>query len=216
MTVREIVLYSFFNSSTTYRVRIALDLKGLDWQHIGVNLRAGEQHTDAYQSVNPAGLVPVLRDGDRTLTQSLAIIDYLDRLQPEPLLIPSDEMLRTRVLEISMFVACEMHPLNNMRVQRYLRDELQLSGPQVQVWVEHWWKTGFQTLEHMLPEREGWCVGAAPTMADCCVVPQVANAMRGGFDLARYPRIRQHFAFCQQHPAFVAAAPNAQPDFVGH
>lgn len=216
MTIREIDLYSFFNSSTSYRVRIALGLKGLDWQHIGVNLRKGEQHAAAYQSVNPAGLVPVLRHGDRTLTQSLAIIDHLDRLQPEPLLIPSDELLRTRVLEISMFVACEMHPLNNMRVQRYLRDELQLSAAQVQAWVEHWWETGFQTLEHMLPEREGWCVGAASTMADCCVVPQVANAMRGGFDLERYPRTRQHFAFCQQHAAFIAAAPDAQPDFVGH
>ena len=216
MTVPEIDLYSFFNSSTSYRVRIALGLKGLDWRHIGVNLRKGEQHAQAYQSINPAGLVPVLVHGGRTLTQSLAIIDYLDRLQPEPLLIPSDEILRTRVMEIAMFVACEMHPLNNMRVQRYLRNELQVSASQSQAWVEHWWQTGFQTLERMLPEREGWSVGAAPTLADCCVVPQVANATRGGFALERYPRISQHFAFCQQHPAFVAAAPNAQPDFGGH
>ncbi|VTU16344.1 glutathione S-transferase N-terminal domain-containing protein [Variovorax sp. RA8] len=132
MKAPEIDLYSFFNSSTTYRVRIALGLKNLEWRHIGVNLRKGEQHAEAYRGVNPAGLVPVLNHDDRTLTQSLAIIDYLDWLQPEPLLIPQERGLRTEVLEISLCVACEMHPLNNMRVQRYLRDELRLTDDQCQ------------------------------------------------------------------------------------
>jgi maleylacetoacetate isomerase len=209
-------LYNFFNSSAAYRVRIALGLKNMEWRHIGVNLRAGEQNAAAYVGLNPNRLVPVLHDGTQNITQSLAIIDYLDRVEPEPLLVPRDGPSRTRVLEIALTIACDVHPLNNMRVQKYLGGTLQLSDAQKSAWVEHWLTAGFVALEQWLPEREGWSVGDSPTLADCCIVPQVANALRASYSLARFPRIQRVYDYCQRHPAFQAAAPSAQPDFVGH
>jgi maleylpyruvate isomerase len=216
MSTPNLSLYNFFNSSAAYRVRIALELKKLQWRHIGVNLRAGEQNTAVYAGLNPNRLVPVLEDGSHSITQSLAIIDHLDRLQPEPLLVPLDGPLRTRVLEIALTVACDMHPLNNMRVQKYLSNTLELTDTQKTDWVNHWFKAGFSALEKWLPDREGWSVGDTPTLADCCIVPQVANALRASYDLSPFPRIQRLFDFCQQHPAFRAAAPGAQPDFIGH
>jgi maleylacetoacetate isomerase len=209
-------LYNFFNSSAAYRVRIAMGLKQLQWQHIGVNLRAGEQYQDGYGAVNPNRLVPTLRHGDRHITQSLAIIDYLDQLKPDPLLVPRDGPVRTQVLEIALLVACDMHPLNNMRVQKYLAGTLAIADAEKSAWIEHWLTAGFTALEQCLSDRDGWAVGDAPTLADCCIVPQVANAMRASYQLDRFPRIRRLYDHCQRHPAFAAAAPNMQPDFVAH
>jgi maleylacetoacetate isomerase len=209
-------LYNFFNSSAAYRVRIALGLKKLQWRHIGVNLRAGEQNTEAYVKLNSNRLVPVLTDSSQRITQSLAIVDYLDRIQPEPLLVPRDGPMRTRVLEIALTIACDMHPLNNMRVQKYLSGTLRLTNVQKSTWVDHWLTAGFTALEQSLPDRDGWSVGDSPTLADCCIVPQVANAMRASYSLAHFPRVQRVFDYCQQHPAFQAAAPSVQPDFVSH
>jgi maleylacetoacetate isomerase len=209
-------LYNFFNSSAAYRVRIALGLKNLQWQHIGVNLRAGEQNTAAYVGLNPAKLVPVLEHGSTSITQSLAIIDYLDCIHPEPLLVPLDGPNRMRVLEIALTISCDLHPLNNMRVQKYLSGPLGVSDAQKAAWVDHWLTAGFTAIEHWLPQHEGWSVGDTPTLADCCIVPQVANALRASYDLSRFPRVQRVYQYCQQHPAFQAAAPSAQLDFVGH
>jgi len=210
----ELKLHGFFNSSASYRVRIALELKGLAWQHVGVDIRKGEQQTQQFRRVNPNGLVPVLEMDEHALGQSLAIIDKLDRLQPAPLLIPADVPARDRVLEIAYLVACDIHPLNNLRVLRYLKDPFSVTEEQKNAWYAHWLDAGLQALEALLPDRAGWCVGDGPTLADCCLVPQVANALRTGYDVAKFPRILQVHTFCQAQPAFQRAAPDVQPDFV--
>jgi maleylacetoacetate isomerase len=209
-------LYSFFNSSAAYRVRIALGLKKLEWRHIGVNLRAGEQYKPEYLELNPNKLVPVFRDGDTTIAQSIAIIDYLDDIQPQPLLVPRRGEARLRVLEIALTIACDLHPLNNMRIQKYLSGPMGLSDAKKEEWVNHWLTTGFDAVERMLPEKEGWAIGDGPTLADCCIVPQVANALRSSYSMDAYPKIRRVYEHCQNNPAFSAAAPNVQPDYVGH
>jgi maleylpyruvate isomerase len=209
-------LYNFFNSSAAYRVRIALGLKKLEWRHIGVNLRAGEQYKPEYQEVNPNKLVPVFRDGATTIAQSIAIIDYLDDIQPQPLLVPRRGEARMRVLEIALTIACDLHPLNNMRIQKYLSGPMQLSDAKKEEWVNHWLTTGFDAVEKMLPEQEGWAIGDGPTLADLCIVPQVANALRASFNMAAYPKLWRVYEHCQRNPAFVAAAPNAQPDYIAH
>ncbi len=210
-----LVLHGFFNSSAAYRVRIALALKGLPWRHVGVNLRTGEHRSDAYLAMNPGGLVPALQIGDdAVVTQSLAIMDHLDRLQAAPRLIPESGSERDRVLEISHAIACDIHPLNNLRVLRYLVGPLALSDAQKNAWYAHWIHEGFRTLEAMLPDHDGWCVGDAPTMADCCLVPQVANAQRMKVPLDAYPKALRIDAFARKHAAFAAAAPDQQPDYV--
>ncbi len=206
-------LYTFFNSSASYRVRIALALKGLTAEHIGVNIRTGAQHSEDFLALNPAGLVPALVDGPTRLSQSLAIIDHLDRIQPEPLLVPINAPARGQVLEIAQLIACDIHPLNNLRVLKYLTADLGLSEAQKNAWYAHWIAEGFNALEALLPDHDGWCVGDAPTLADCCLVPQLANAERMKVDLAAWPRIRRIAAFARQHPAFVQAEPQRQPDY---
>jgi maleylacetoacetate isomerase len=209
-------LYNFFNSSAAYRVRIALGLKKLEWRHIGVNLRAGEQYKPEYLELNPNKLVPVFRDGATTIAQSIAIIDYLDDIQPQPLLVPRRGEARMRVLEIALTIACDLHPLNNMRIQKYLSGPMQLSDAKKEEWVNHWLTTGFDAVERMLPEQDGWAIGDGPTLADLCIVPQVANALRSGFSMAAYPKLWRVYEHCQRNPAFVAAAPNTQPDYIAH
>ena len=207
-------LYTFFNSSASYRVRIALGLKGLAHEAIGVNLRSGAQRGADFLALNPAGLVPALVDGETHLSQSLAIIDHLDRVQPEPLLVPADGPARGQVLEIAQLIACDIHPLNNLRVLKYLTGELGLTEAQKNAWYAHWIAEGFNALEALLPDHDGWCVGGTPTLADCCLVPQVANAERMKIDLSAWPRIRRIAAFARQHPAFIAAEPQRQSDYV--
>lgn len=210
-------LYSFFNSSTSFRVRIALALKGLPYDYAGVNLRAGEQNKDEHRGLSPAGIVPVLVDADASLTQSLAIIDYLDRRYPEPRLLPEDDLLRARVLEIAQTIACEIHPINNIRVLKYLTGTLGVSEEKKNAWYAHWVEEGLGAVERLLEKLPAapYCVGDTPTLADCCLVPQVANAQRMGCDLSRFTRVMAVYEHCMRQDAFVQAAPQQQPDFVG-
>jgi maleylacetoacetate isomerase len=211
-------LYSFFNSSTSYRVRIALALKGLPFDYVPVNIRTGEQREAGYVAqVNPSAAVPALVDGDFSLGQSLAIIDYLDAKQPEPRLLPQDAAARARVLELSSVIACDIHPVNNLRVLRYLQDVLGVTPAQKDAWYRHWIDDGLAMVERLLQShgngKDGaWCFGDAPTLADCCLVPQIANAQRMGCDTSAYGHVMRAYTHAIAHPAFQAAEPRRQPD----
>lgn len=210
-------LHSFFNSSTSYRVRIALALKGLPYDTLPVNIRTGEhREADYVARVNPSASVPALVDGDFRLGQSLAIIDYLDQIHPSPRLIPLEPRRRARVLELATLIACDIHPVNNLRVLRYLDSELQVTPQQKRAWYRHWIAEGMAGAERLLA-RAGtgpWCFGAAPTLADVCLVPQVANALRMDCDLSAYPRSLAVHEHARREPAFEAAQPQRQPDYV--
>ena len=211
-------LYSFFNSSTSYRVRIALALKGLNANYHGVNIRAGAQREAGYVAMNPNAGVPTLVEGDFHLGQSLAIIDWLDAKHPEPRLIPQEPRQRARALEISYQIACDIHPVNNLRVLKHLQGALGLTPEQKDAWYRHWVAEGMTALERLLARAAGefggpWCVGGAPTVADCCLVPQVANALRNQCDLSRFSRVRAVYEHARAHPAFIQAEPQRQPDY---
>ena len=209
-------LYSFFNSSTSYRVRIALALKGLEFDTIPVNIRAGEHLVGAYvDEVNPSASVPALIVGEIALGQSLAILDYLDAKYPEPRLVPQNIEARARVLELAMLVSCDIHPVNNLRILKYLQGPLGLSATQKDAWYRHWVAEGMAGVERLLDKHGhgAWCFGEAPTLADICLIPQIANAQRMGCDLSAYPRAMAVYAQAATHPAFVAAAPDRQPDY---
>lgn len=208
-------LYSFFNSSTSYRVRIVLALKKLDFNLHPVNIRVMEHKEADYVSKNPGASVPLLDDDGFQLGQSMAIIDYLDAKYPVPRLIPQDLQQRARVLEISNLISCDIHPMNNLRALRYLVQELGVSDEAKNAWYQHWIAQGFESLEKML-ERTGsgnFCVGNQVSLADCCLVPQVANASRMGCNLGAYPRVMAVHEYCNTLPAFQQAAPSNQPDF---
>ncbi|TDN57736.1 maleylacetoacetate isomerase [Paraburkholderia sp. BL10I2N1] len=210
-------LHSFFNSSASYRVRIALALKGLAYDTLPVNIRVGEHRAADYvANVNPSALVPALIDGDFKLGQSLAIIDYLDQTHPEPRMIPLGPELRARVLELLMLIACDIHPVNNLRVLRYLETELEVAPQQKTAWYRHWIAQGMAGVERMLERsNEGpWCFGAQPTLADLSLVPQVANALRMDCDLSAYPRSLAVYEHALKHPAFGVAQPPHQPDYI--
>ncbi len=212
-----LTLYSYFRSSAAYRVRIALALKGLAFDTAVVHLLrgGGEQLQDAYRSINPAALVPALQDGGATLTQSLAILEYLEETHPQPPLLPADALGRARVRALACTVACDIHPVNNLRVLNYLRDTLYADDAARSNWALHWMALGLRALEQHLarePATGLCCHGDTPTLADCCLVPQLFNARRFGLDLAPYPtlvRIDQH---CAALPAFATAHPAQQPD----
>jgi maleylacetoacetate isomerase len=210
-------LYSFFNSSTSYRVRIALGLKGLAYDTLPVNIRVGEHRAADYvANVNPSACVPALVDGEFILGQSLAIIDYLDDVHPEPRLIPLEPEKRVRVLEFASLISCDIHPLNNLRVLRYLETELKATPQQKTAWYRHWIAEGMASVERLL-ERSNqgpWCFGAQPTLADVSLVPQIANALRMDCDLSAYPRSLAVYAHASKHPAFDAAQPQRQPDYI--
>jgi maleylacetoacetate isomerase len=212
-------LYSFFNSSTSWRVRIALALKGLDYATLPVNIRTGAHRDARYvNEVNASASVPALVDGALHLGQSLAIIDWLDTRHPEPRLIPADAELRVRVLELSYLIGCDIHPLNNLRVLRYLQGALEVSAEHKDAWYRHWIAEGMAGVERLLvraaAQHDGpWSFGALPTLADCCLIPQVGNAQRMGCDLTPYPRALAIFEHAQAHPAFIQAQPQQQPDF---
>ena len=208
-------LYNYFRSSAAYRVRIALNLKGLKAENVFIHLQKNEQSADEYLRVNAQGLVPALVDGDHTITQSLAIIEYLDETHPSPPLMPRAPAERARVRSIALAIACDIHPIDNLRVLRYLVNDLGLSEDQKNAWYAHWIVVGLSALETMLSadERTGtFCHGDTATLADICLVPQLANARRGNVDLAPYPTLLRIDAACNALPAFADAHPMKQPD----
>jgi len=210
-------LYTYFRSSAAYRVRIALNLKGLDYDSVPVHLLrdGGEQLAPAYRAVNPAGLVPALEDNGIVLTQSLAIIEYLEEVHPLVPLLPQDAVGRARVRALAQTIVCDTHPIMNLRVLKYLKGPMGLSEEQKMEWYRHWMGEGMAALEAHL-ERDGdmgrFCYGDTPTLADCCLLPQVFNAQRFDIDLAPYPNVARIAANCADLPAFKAAHPSAQPD----
>ncbi|MFK4445374.1 maleylacetoacetate isomerase [Caballeronia udeis] len=210
-------LHSFFNSSTSYRVRIALTLKGIAYETLPVNIRVGEHRAADYvANVNPSASVPALIDDSFRLGQSLAIIDYLDQKVSEPRLIPSEPELRARVLEFAALISCDIHPLNNLRVLRYLETELKVTPQQKSAWYRHWIGEGMASVERLLERSNAgpWCFGARLTLADVCLVPQIANALRMDCDLSPYPRSLAVYEHALKHPAFDAAQPQRQPDYI--
>ena len=208
-------LYNYFRSSAAYRVRIALNLKGLQAENVFIHLQKNEQSADDYLKVNPQGLVPALVDGNDTITQSMAIIEYLDEAYPSPPLLPGTPVERARVRSIAQLIACDIHPIDNLRVLRYLVNDLKLSEDQKNAWYAHWIVVGLNALETMLasdPRAGRFCHGDTPTLADICLVPQLANARRGNVDLAPYPTLLRIDAACNELPAFANAHPMKQPD----
>jgi maleylpyruvate isomerase len=210
-------LYTYFRSSAAYRVRIALNLKGLQYDAIPVHLLrgGGEQLQEQYRSINPSGLVPAFQDDYITLTQSMAILEYLDDEYPQVPIMPDDAAGRARVRELAQIIACDIHPVNNLRVLRYLVHELGVSEEKKTEWYRHWLVNGLEVLEKHLardPSAGPLCHGHTPTIADCCLVPQVFNAQRYGIDVSVYPNIARINAQCVALPAFVAAHPSNQPD----
>ena len=209
--------YDYFRSSAAYRCRIALNLKGLEPERTFVNLRTGEVRSDWYTKVNPQQLVPALVDGEATLTQSLAIIEYLDEVHPEPAFLPKDALGRARVRAISQAIACDIHPLNNLRILNYLTGELGQSEDAKNKWYVHWVTLGFTAIETQLAasaDTGAYCHGDTVTMADICLVPQVFNARRFDVDMTPYPTIARIDAALSKLPAVDAAHPGKQPDTV--
>ncbi|MGQ0511257.1 MAG: maleylacetoacetate isomerase [Betaproteobacteria bacterium] len=209
-------LYTYFRSSAAFRVRIALNLKGLAYEPAFVHLAKGQHREAAYGALNPQGLLPTLEDGGRLLTQSLAILEYLEETRPEKPLLPKDPFARARVRSLSMLVACEIHPVNNLRVLQYLKKSLGQSEDQVNAWYQHWIADGLAKLEAELA-RPGAGTGTfshanAPTMADCCLVPQVFNAQRYQCDTTAFPTVMRVFGECMKLEAFDRAQPSRQPD----
>ena len=206
-------LFNYFRSSASYRVRIALALKGLDYDYRSVHLGQNEQFNESYSAVSAARLVPLLRDGDKVVTQSLAIIEYLEETHPQPPLLPADPVERARVRALSMDIACEIHPLNNLRVLRYLVGPLKVSDDDKNRWYRHWVETGLEVVERQLQSRPGrYCHGDSPTMADCLLVPQIFNARRFDCRLDHVPHVMRVFDACMKLDAFEQTRPEKCPD----
>ncbi|NUO88987.1 MAG: maleylacetoacetate isomerase [Cupriavidus sp.] len=210
-------LYSYFRSSASFRVRIALELKGLSYDYVPVHLlkEGGQQLKPEFRAVNPDGLVPALVDGEHVLQQSLAIVEYLDEVHPEPKLLPGTALDRAYVRGLAQEIACEIHPLNNLRVLKYMKHTVGVTDEVKDAWYRHWIELGFASLQANL-ERSGkagrFCFGDTPTLADLCLVPQVFNAQRFNIDVARYPLIAKIYEACMALPAFQKAQPKSQPD----
>jgi maleylpyruvate isomerase len=205
-------LYNYPRSSAAYRVRIALNLKGLDYESVAVELRAPQsaQRSSEFLALNPEGLVPVLVDGERAFTQSLAIIEYLDETRPQPPLLPAKPRERAQVRALALAVACDLHPLNNLRVLNYLRDSLHQDEAAVSAWYAHWIAQGFTALEAQAEKTSGdgrYLFGDAVTLADVCLVPQMANALRMKCDVAPYPTLRGVCEHLNTLAPFAKAAP---------
>lgn len=208
-------LYSYFRSSAAYRVRIALNLKNLDCEIIPVHLlnNGGEQHGQAYRQINPSELLPALVEDDFALAQSLSILEYLEEKYPEHALLPNNLQDRARIRAFCQNIACDIHPLNNLRVLKYLKHELQISEDEKTAWYKHWVEIGFKSLEQQLVDSNGkFCFGDQATLADCCLIPQVYNAKRFNIDLSAFPKISVIYQHCSGLDAFKNAAPEAQID----
>lgn len=211
-------LHGFFRSSASYRLRIALALKGIAAEQLSVHISrpgGGDQFLPAFRKLNPQLLVPVLEDDGHALVQSLAILEYLEETHPTPPILPQGAAARARVRGIALMIACEMHPLNNLRVLNYLTGTLGASEDAKLAWYRHWVKLGFDALEPMLADSSEtgvFCQGDTPTVADICLVPQVFNAKRFDCPLGDYPTIMRIYEACEKLPAFAAAHPSRQPD----
>jgi maleylacetoacetate isomerase len=210
-----LTLHSAWRATAPYRVRIGLALKGVDYDYLPVDLIKGEQREPAYKAVNPQGLTPALDIGGRVLIQSLAILEWLEETRPEPPLLPRDALDRQLVRTMALIIACDIHPLNNTRIGRYLNKELSVDQDGWMAWIHRWIVDGFDTLEPMVAEHgRGFAFGETPTLADCCLIPQVYSARRYEVDLASYPAITAVADRAAEHPAFAAAHPDRQPDAV--
>tara|TARA_B100001939_G_scaffold348216_2_gene374225 strand:+ start:1414 stop:2049 length:636 start_codon:yes stop_codon:yes gene_type:complete len=209
-------LYGYFRSSAAYRLRIALNLKGLEYEQVAVNLLKGEHKAEAYHKVNAQGFVPALTDGDLTLGQSMAMLEYLEEAYPQVPLLPRDAAGRARVRQMANIVACDIHPLNNLRVLKYIKNTLGASEDQKTAWYHHWIMEGFQAFEALLVQggAQRFCYGDHPTFADVCLVPQVYNARRFNCSLEAFPRIRRIADHCNRQDAFIRAQPENQPDAI--
>jgi maleylacetoacetate isomerase len=210
-------LYTYFRSSAAYRVRIALNLKGLPYEAVPVHLvkHGGEQLAEEYRALNPSALVPTFQDDGATITQSMAIAEYLEETYPAVPLLPAGPLARARERELAQMVACDIHPVNNLRILRYLVRTLGVGDDAKNEWYRHWVREGFAAFESQLardPAPGRFCHGDTPTIADCFLVPQVYNAARFDVDMAPYPRIAAIDAACAELPAFIAAHPAQQPD----
>jgi maleylpyruvate isomerase len=206
-----LILHGYWRSSAAYRVRIALNLKGLAFDQVTYDLRRKAEKAGAYAALNPQKLVPALQTDDGAiLTQSPAILEWLEETHPRPALLPENPADRARVRAMAAAVACDIHPVNNLRILNALRGDFGATDDQVNRWVARWIGDGFDALETMAGGR--FCFGDAPTLADCCLVPQVYNAVRFRLDMARWPKIRAVAEACDALPAFAAARPEAQPD----
>ncbi|WED42004.1 maleylacetoacetate isomerase [Legionella cardiaca] len=205
-------LYDYYRSTASYRVRIALNVKNISYEKIAVRLAGhdGEQHRTEYLELNPQGLVPTLDENGHILSQSLAIIEYLDEISPSPPLLPTNPLGRAQVRSMAFTIACDMHPLNNLRVLTRLRDQFKATEPQVMDWYHHWLKLGFDALEkklQALPHKNQFCYGNEITMADICLIPQVFNANRFGFSMTDYPIINEINDYCLTLSPFKDAVP---------
>ena len=211
-------LYSFHGSSASFRARIALALKGIEAEYVAVNLRAKEQQAEGYRRLNPQAKVPLLVDGDVAISQTVAIVEYLEEVRPEPRLLPRDAAGRARVRSLSSHIACEVQPLNNSAVEAYLAKAVGASDEALVAWRQHWIRRGFDAVEAMLaaPEAGRFCHGDAPGMADCFLVPQVYKAVQptAGLDMSAWPRIERVYRACLEREDFARAMPERQPDFV--
>ena len=212
-----LTLYTYWRSSAAYRVRIGLNLKGLACDMVPVHLvrDGGQQHALDYAALNPQELVPTLRHGERVLTQSLAILEYLEEIHPQPALLPADAAGRARVRALAQLVACDIHPLNNLRVMQFFDREWNVPQPEREQWALHWMRNGFSAMEAALAasaDTGRFCHGDTPGLADCCLLPQLYNARRFSLDLSPFPILRRIEETCLSLPAFDAARPENQPD----
>lgn len=209
-----LILHSAWRASAPYRVRIALNLKGLDYDYAPVDLAGGQQHSAAYRALNPQGLTPALEADGHVLTQSLAILEWLEETHPEPALLPKAPLERAAVRTMMGVIACDIHPVNNLRILQAL-SKAGLDETVRTTWAQRWINDGFAVLEPMIARHgQGFAFGATPTLADCCLIPQVYSSARFKVDLAPYPHIAAVGARAAQHPAFQAAEPHRQPDAV--
>ncbi|AMM26542.1 maleylacetoacetate isomerase [Variovorax sp. PAMC 28711] len=207
-------LHNYFRSSASYRVRIALNLKGLDFDYLSVHIARGEHLAGSYAAISADQLVPLLEDDDQRFSQSLAIIEYLDETRPEPPLLPRDPVGRAHVRALAQSIACEIHPVNNLRVLKYLVRELKLDEAAKNAWYRHWVREGLEAFERQLLQHPAgiYCWGNTPTLADCCLVPQIFNAQRFECDLGGLPRTMAAYHACMELDAFQRAQPSHCPD----
>ncbi|MFN3932708.1 MAG: maleylacetoacetate isomerase [Brevundimonas sp.] len=207
------ILHGYWRSGAAYRVRIGLNLKGVEYDRHGVDLRTGAQASEAFLALNPQGLVPALEVDGGVLTQSPAILEWLEEAHPTPPLLPLDPVGRAHVRAMAALIACDIHPLNNLRVGKALRQTFGADQAAVDAWAARWILPGFEALERLVEVHgDGWCFGAAPTLADCYLIPQIYSARRFNVSIEAFPRLRAIDATATAHPAFVAAHPDNQPD----